>query len=142
MTVRGRTCTLSCSPYLPITPEEEKKLMRLYAWGYTWSAIIDAMPGRTASSCFYTGPCYSFMHSRKRLAWQHLPNTNSMAQAYAKRRAEMWDSIRKKLSLSCDEAETLFLYPGDKTQLYFTRTRAKARPPTPKSNRNPNRLVD
>ncbi|KAI1436373.1 hypothetical protein GGR50DRAFT_230548 [Xylaria sp. CBS 124048] len=87
------------------------------------------MLGRTASSCF--------MHSRKRLAWQQLPNMNSMVQAYAKHRAEMWDSIGKELSLSCDEVETLFLYLWRQDPTLFHKNQSKSASPDTQIKQEP-----
>ncbi|KAI0525832.1 hypothetical protein F5B22DRAFT_657092 [Xylaria bambusicola] len=83
-------------------PEEDEKLVRLLAWGSTWAAISNALPGRSQTSCM--------MHYRQTLAHRMRLGLNPVVQTYARHRARIWEDIGKELSVSADEAETMFLY--------------------------------
>ncbi|KAI1432790.1 hypothetical protein GGR50DRAFT_696673 [Xylaria sp. CBS 124048] len=62
---------------------------------------------------------------------------NSMVQAYAKHRAEMWDSIGKELSLSCDEAKTLFLYLWQQDPTLFRKNQSESTSPDTQIKQEP-----
>ncbi|KAI1357181.1 hypothetical protein F5Y08DRAFT_244218 [Xylaria arbuscula] len=83
-------------------PEENEKLVKLLAWGNNWATISNALPGRSPTSCM--------MHYRQTLAHKMRPGLSQVVQTYARHRARIWEDIGKELSVSVDEAETVFLY--------------------------------
>ncbi|KAI0536651.1 hypothetical protein GGR58DRAFT_380228 [Xylaria digitata] len=83
-------------------PEENTKLITLFAWGNDWTAISDALLGRSKTSCM--------MHHHQTLAPRMRLGSNPIIQTYVQHRAQIWEGIEKELSVFADEAETMFLY--------------------------------
>ncbi|KAI1749422.1 hypothetical protein F4782DRAFT_513780 [Xylaria castorea] len=84
-------------------PEEDEKLINLLARGEDWTTISNAPPGRSKTSCIMHH--HQSLANRMRLGSEGTANEKGVGH-----RAQIWDKIGKELSVSSDEAETVFLY--------------------------------
>ncbi|KAI1181351.1 hypothetical protein F5B17DRAFT_328409 [Nemania serpens] len=71
--------------------EEDAKLIKLLAWGNNWTAISDALPGRSKTSCM--------MHYYQTLAHRMRLGSTPIVQTYIRHRARIWESVGKELSV-------------------------------------------
>ncbi|KAI0410360.1 hypothetical protein F5X98DRAFT_359719 [Xylaria grammica] len=83
-------------------PEENRMLIQLFALGHNWTAISNALPGRSTTSCM--------MHYHQTLSQQMRLGSSIIIQAYIRHRTRIWESIGRELGISTNEAETMFLY--------------------------------